>query len=225
MGEISKLKLQAYQDSKYSKKVANSGFTAQINPNQIAYTYPDFENLDAEMAAGELFLRPQVEMKPPSYDLELLLDETGAIPKIKGTKSKTIIKQVKLLELICTKYNGESHSLNYVMITYGSIILKTICRKFGVAFTKFQANGNPVRAKVNMTFQVYHNPLTGNKLKGKKSPDLTRVIQAKAGDTLPRLCFKYYGDVKHYPQVAAFNGLSNLTYLAPGQQIIFPPLD
>lgn len=225
MGKISKLKLQAYQNSGFKAKVAGGNFIAQINPSQITYAYGQTSPPKNKLASGDQFRQPTVEMNPASYSLELLLDRTGAIPALPGETRKPISKQVKQLEKICTGYNGEAHSLNCVEIIYGTFIMHTICKGFNVDFLKFKNNGSPMRAKVKMDFQVFNNPLKANKKKGKKSPDLTRVILAKAGDTLPRLCFNYYGDVKYYPQVAAFNSLSNLTYLAPGQQIIFPPLD
>jgi nucleoid-associated protein YgaU len=45
-----------------------------------------------------------------------------------------------------------------------------------------------------------------------------------AGDTLPQLCYKIYGDPRYYLQVADRNTISNFRTLSPGDRIVFPPI-
>ena len=58
----------------------------------------------------------------------------------------------------------------------------------------------------------------------KSSPDLTHVIEVRAGDTLPNLCNKVYNDPSYYMQVARVNNLSDFCRLVPGTRLVFPPL-
>ncbi len=53
---------------------------------------------------------------------------------------------------------------------------------------------------------------------------MSHLITVKSGDTLPLLCHKVYGTSVHYAEVARANGLSNFRDLAPGTQLLFPPL-
>jgi len=56
------------------------------------------------------------------------------------------------------------------------------------------------------------------------SPDLTHVRKVKAGDTLPLMCYRIYGDPKYYIQVAKVNGINNFRKLTAGTDIFFPPI-
>ena len=50
-----------------------------------------------------------------------------------------------------------------------------------------------------------------------------RVV--KAGDTLPALCARIYGDPGWYLAVARFNGLDNFRVLPAGTRIVLPPAE
>jgi nucleoid-associated protein YgaU len=56
------------------------------------------------------------------------------------------------------------------------------------------------------------------------SPDLSHLVEIKAGDTLPLLCHRIYGDPAYYLQVARFNGLKDVNRLTAGARLHFPPL-
>jgi nucleoid-associated protein YgaU len=58
----------------------------------------------------------------------------------------------------------------------------------------------------------------------KSSPDLSHLVTVKAGDTLPLLCCNIYGSSVYYLEVARVNGLAHFRDLAPGMQLLFPPL-
>ena len=59
----------------------------------------------------------------------------------------------------------------------------------------------------------------------RQSADLPHIRKVRAGDTLPLMCFRIYGDSKYYLDVAAANGLDNFRSLVPGTEIRFPPID
>ncbi len=82
----------------------------------------------------------------------------------------------------------------------------------------------PLRAKISLTFVEYISPAEIVKEEGKKSPDLTHLVQVRAGDTLPLLCDRIYRDSRYYMDVARINGLSSFRHLTPGMTLRFPPL-
>jgi nucleoid-associated protein YgaU len=57
-----------------------------------------------------------------------------------------------------------------------------------------------------------------------QSPDLTHVRLLRAGDSLPLLCHRIYGDAARCVQVAQANGLDSFRELEPGTRVVFPPL-
>lgn len=83
----------------------------------------------------------------------------------------------------------------------------------------------PIRAVANTTFKGSIEERKRTALEKKSSPDLTHILQVKAGDTLPLMCKKVYGDPKYYLQVADVNGLGNFRRLEPGMELVFPPID
>ena len=58
-----------------------------------------------------------------------------------------------------------------------------------------------------------------------QSPNRTHVVRVRAGDTLPLLCQRIYGNPGYYLQVARFNHLVDFPQLKPGQILTFPPLN
>ena len=83
------------------------------------------------------------------------------------------------------------------------------------------AGGRPV---ITATFTDNSDDKTRVALAQDHSPDLTHVRLVKAGDTLPAMCFKIYGDPRFYLEVARANGLDNFAKLVPGTRVFFPPL-
>jgi LysM repeat protein len=68
------------------------------------------------------------------------------------------------------------------------------------------------------------DPKTEVKVKENSSPDLTHQITVKAGDTLPMLCQKVYGDRQMFHEVARVNNLLSFRHIEPGTELIFPPI-
>ena len=57
----------------------------------------------------------------------------------------------------------------------------------------------------------------------KSSPDLTHLREVGAGDTLPLMANRIYGNSADYIKVAKYNNLKAFRQLIPGQKLFFPP--
>ena len=91
-------------------------------------------------------------------------------------------------------------------------------------YTLFTHEGAPLRAEISLSF-VSSKPGKEEALKtNKKSPDMTHIVTVKAGDTVPHLCYRIYGDSAYYKQVARFNNITNFRDIKPGVTLHFPPL-
>ena len=91
-------------------------------------------------------------------------------------------------------------------------------------YTLFKPSGEPLRVKVNLSFEGRMTKDKQKLLNEKSSPDLTHVIQVQAGDTLPLLCHRIYNDSSYYMQVARINKLVDFRNIEPGDELLFPPL-
>ena len=58
-----------------------------------------------------------------------------------------------------------------------------------------------------------------------KGGSVKHLIEVKAGDTLPLLCYQIYQDCTYYIDVAKINNLTNFRDLKPGIKLQFPPLN
>jgi nucleoid-associated protein YgaU len=91
-------------------------------------------------------------------------------------------------------------------------------------YTLFKSSGVPLRARAEMKFLGFVSTEEGRLSANRSSPDLSHSVLVTAGDTLPLLCQRIYGDSRYYPEVAAFNGLREFRRLVPGTRLNFPPL-
>lgn len=151
---------------------------------------------------------------------ELVLDGTGVVP---GT-TKTVKQQVESLRDAVYTYVGDNHEAPIVQVLWGSLIFYGRAEGLKFDYTLFKPNGEPLRAKISLTFVEYISPQQIVKEEGDNSPDLTHLVVVQAGDTLPLLCERIYRDSAYYMEVARFNGLSSFRHLQPGTNLRFPPL-
>lgn len=103
-------------------------------------------------------------------------------------------------------YDGENHEPNHVRLLGGSLIFCGRLESMSVEYTLFKPSGKPLRAN-------------------RSSPDLSHVIEVKAGDdALPLLCDRVYKDCSCYLEVARVNHITHFRDIAPGRKLHFPPL-
>ena len=58
----------------------------------------------------------------------------------------------------------------------------------------------------------------------KRSPDVSRLVTLKEGQTLAALCYEIYGDPLLVGQVARFNNLNGYRNIPAGTEILLPML-
>ena len=79
--------------------------------------------------------------------------------------------------------------------------------------------------KCGLTFKEFKEENLRVAEENNQSPDLTHYRDEKKGDTLPLMCFRIYGDSRHYMEVARANKLANFRNLTVGEQVFFPPFE
>ena len=95
---------------------------------------------------------------------------------------------------------------------------------FTVAYSLFKPDGSALRATINLKLTESKDYKTKAKEAQKSSPDLTHMRTVKAGDTLPLMTYRIYGDSSYYTEVARVNKLRSFNDIKPGDQIYFPPI-
>jgi hypothetical protein len=210
-------------------------FKAMINPE--SFTYRHGISYEEPKAQGAL---PSVgdfsKYAPEEVDFSLLLDGTGFMASVKRDPKSgaaqsvsaepvlSVEKRIKQLKSVVFTFDGSVHRPNIVCLVWGNFTLYCCLTKIEIQYTLFNQQGEPLRAKVDLAFKGYLTKREESLRANKSSPDLTHIVEVKAGDTLPLLCQRIYQDGSYCPEVARANNLTSFRYLKPGTKLIFPPL-
>jgi nucleoid-associated protein YgaU len=200
----------------------SNAFEAMINPS--GYNHKFF----VKYTSNEVLGAPATEKKynassPEKITLnELVLDGTGVVTLSGLTDVKD---QVAQLQAVIYTYEGEKHEPPIVQVQWGgNLLFYGRVESFTVNYTLFKPNGDPLRAKIDLTFVEYKSTQEISKEANQSSPDLTHIVEVKAGDSLPLLCYRIYQDCSYYKEVAKINNIINFRDLQPGAKLRFPPL-
>jgi hypothetical protein len=226
MAGLEKLTIIAYDNNKYQGS-GTGKVEVLINPDKYTHAYRIcYSTLEAPGSPGG---SPKFNRVPSDHvSFELVFDGTGIIgSKIPGVipgKTENVAIQIQKFKDVVFKYNPKMHSPNFIQLSWGTLVFNCRLTGLDINYTLFQPDGTPLRAKASATFIGFDSEETLARMAKKKSPDLTHVVKVKAGDTLPLLCFKIYGDASYFIQVAEKNNLTDFRELKPDTDILFPPI-
>lgn len=216
-GELKKLKIESYTDPEYQGSPA-SEFEVMFNPKSYSVKYA--VEYDDEQGMGTTGLPQRFKQsKPSEFSLEFILDGTGA-----SADKREVSALVDDFLAVAYEYDGDLHRPRYLKLSWGTLLFNCVFKAANITYTLFKPDGSPLRAKVGATFFGFVEDKRRVAEEGATSPDLTRVHTVTAGETLPLLSFRYYGDQMHYLDVAVVNGLTDMRALSPGLRLVFPPL-
>lgn len=106
---------------------------------------------------------------------------------------------------------------------WGTVSFYGVIEKVSKKFTMFKDDGTPVRATANVSFKKY--PDVKEQIPRRNSPDKTKRKVVNMGDTLWRLAATAYGDPQKWRNIADANEITNPRKLAPGAEIVIPPIE
>jgi len=226
MGELKKLTITAYKDEKFTEKVsftdgASPSVAVMINPEEYTHSHSvNYDSKDQPSGSGGQTIKYNIT-EAETITFKLLYDATGVLTSPNPCPDLTV--EISKLKNVVYKYNGAIHSPNYLMLSWGTLLFKCRLTSLELNYTMFKPNGNPLRAKINLSFKGFIDPNTLNLALQKESPDLSHMVTVMAGDSLPVLCYKIYGNSAYYMAVAVHNKLADFRDIQPGDKLLFPP--
>lgn len=225
-GSLEKMTVTAYRQDDYTQQVGTP-FKVMINPEKYSHGYEIcYTDPQAQGSPGG---SPNFNKTPSeTVSFELVFDGTGVVPTdVPGVVPYTgdgIAEQIATFQELAFSYDGKVHSPNYLKIVWGSFLFKGRLSKLEVSYTLFKPDGTPLRARAQITVLRYTNEERLAKGANRQSPDVSHLVTVQAGETLPLLCFRIYGDSAPYPQVARANDLTDFRRIPAGRELLFPPL-
>lgn len=160
-----------------------------------------------------------------TFSLRLVFDTTDT-----GKPASKYSNDVLKLMEVDTSLAGYREEINngrppWVKFHWGEHLhsFKAVITSANVEFAYFSAEGTPLRANVDLSFEQYEpdanwgpqNPTSG-------TPDPKRTHQIQVGDSLDRIAAKYFGDSTKWRDIAALNGIADPLDLKPGRLLSIP---
>lgn len=203
---------------------SKDGFEVMINPASYSHGFTVKSN--KKEAIGKSGADNKYSgVQPETVGFDIVIDGTGVVNlPIPGLGSPDVKTQVEQLKDVIYTYDGTSHAPNHVRLLWGALIFFGTLDSMSVDYTLFKPSGEPLRAKLKLSFSGFVSKEEESLRANRSSPDLNHIVEVKAGDTLPLLCYRIYQDSSYYAEVAKVNNLLNFRSLNPGDRLHFPPL-
>ncbi len=192
-------------------------YIAMFNPekfsvsNQIDYNY---DRTQGSTGSEQRFDK----VSPRSFSFEFLIDGTGASGEI-----RIVDADIKLFKYT-VGYIGDTHRPTYLIINWGTFLVRCILKSLTVNYTLFTAFGIPLRATINASFEEYITQELEQLQNFLSSPDVTHVRTVTASDRLDLMSYNIYKDSKYYMELARVNKLNQFRKLNVGDKLVFPPV-
>ncbi|NNJ11016.1 LysM peptidoglycan-binding domain-containing protein [Chloroflexales bacterium ZM16-3] len=170
---------------------------------------------------------PQVEFsngQPATLQMQLLFDTYTEGKDVRKVYTDRVWALMLVDEGLKDKKNQKGRPPKVRFHWGSSWSFDAVITSITQRFTLFLADGTPVRALLDMSFQQ----ITDEKLFPKQNPTSggvggERVWTVQEGDTLRQIAYREYGDVGQWKLIAEANRLDDLRHLRPGAQLTIPP--
>nr|WP_129734263.1 hypothetical protein [Parabacteroides goldsteinii] len=217
---MGKMTLTAYTDDSFNSEY-KSVLELPINPDKVKLTkgihYAEDKQLGS-LNGSNVYVR----YRPETLYFECLLDMTNAMED--DDQKKPVRNVVNDIEERLYFYNSDGHRPSFVKVQYGDISFYGQLKTLETEYSLFDPDGIPLRANLKVTLTGYCSQKEEKKRFSKRSPDVSRLVTLKEGQTLAALCDEIYGDPLLVGQVARFNNLNGYRNVPAGTQVLLPML-
>lgn len=150
-----------------------------------------------------------------TLEMELLFD---TYEQLRDVREETT-KLTRLLDI-----NPETHAPPVLLFVWGSLRFQCVLARANQKFVLFLPSGQPVRARVQVTFNEFSNSSLEAKEIKRETADFTKVHVVGQSDTLSSIAAKVYANATLWRPLAIRNGIDDPRTIAPGQRLVVPRL-
>lgn len=224
MGKLEKIQITAFINPERTDKGETLSF--DVNPTQVSSRHENqFSQARGINTSGRT--APYAKTYSDVFSIQLIIDDTitsESFSVMAGLTPTKVTEGVQNFLTFCAYMDGEIHEPRFLRLQWGTINFDCRLQSVDVKYTRFDDQGNLIRAELDTVFIADMPDKKRIRLENKKSPDITHTVIVKKGDTLTGLCKKIYGDPELYLTVAKNNGINHFRRLTIGQELVFPPL-
>ncbi|MFB7122225.1 LysM peptidoglycan-binding domain-containing protein [Kitasatospora xanthocidica] len=196
----------------------------QFNPATLVLRKTTEWRRTPSRMAGESALPEFVGSGPRSLSLDVFLDSTA-------THDNSVERAVEQLMTACVPTPAslarKTPASPWIRLDWGT--LKTtsfngVLTGLSVTYSLFDVDGKPLRAVCSLTIdEASVDPAGQNPTSG--SPEARSTHRVIAGDSLPLLAWRAYGDATAWRTIAEANDIDDPLALIPGAELIVPGIE
>ena len=196
----------------------------QFNPNSLALSKSTEWRRKPSRMASQSSLPEFVGSGPRTLSLEVFLDATA-------THDNSVEDRVQKLLVACVPTKAslakKKPASPWVRFEWGSAKTASfdgVLSSLSVDYSLFDVDGRPLRAKCSLSIEEAavdapgQNPTSGSR-------EARRTHRVVAGDSLPHLAWREYGDATAWRVIAEANDIDDPMVLPPGAQLLVPSIE
>jgi nucleoid-associated protein YgaU len=201
-----------------------AGSTAQLDVIELPFNPKEWSITHAAEWKSETTKKsaPPPEFKgpkPASANVEIFLDETD---RESGDISKTVERLRKLVSPEPGTVSSNKPSAPHVLFEWGkAITFRGYVESVAVKYTMFRSGGTPIRGTVTVAMKEFPQPPKGQNPSSGGRPG-QRSHRLVAGDTLPSIAYREYGDPNRWRLLAEANDIDDPLRLRVGTVVMVP---
>lgn len=201
--------------------VSNDQIPVLFNPEE--YTI-NRENNFAQMAIPGLRapLLQFVAGNMQTLEMELLVDSHEAHRNYNEAGQDVRTLTHKITDLM--NIDPTTHAPPVLLFSWGSLTFKCVLARASQRFIMFLADGTPVRARLQVTFNEFVNAELEAKETKRETVDYSHLHTVAQGETLSSIATKVYQNPAMWRPIAINNNLDHPGQIAVGQQLLIPQL-
>lgn len=161
-----------------------------------------------------------------TLEMELLIDtyEENRVGDrvINRAQDDVRVQTRKITELMAI--NSDTHAPPILLFQWGTLSLRCVLAQVSQRFIFFRADGVPVRARLNVTFNEYIDAEREAREVNRQTVDFTKFYQVLEGETLSQIATKFYEDPQKWRPIAIANGINDPRAIFVGQELVVPSL-
>lgn len=150
-----------------------------------------------------------------TLEMELFLDTYEA-----HTDVRARTRQVTDLLIV----DPQTHAPPVLLFTWSSLSFVCVLAKVSQRFIMFEPDGTPVRARLQVTFHEFADPLLQAMAQKNETADYTKLHVVSDGETLSAIAARVYDNPLAWRPIALVNDLDDPRRLSVGQQLVIPKL-
>jgi len=208
-----------------TSKPQNS-FTVLFNPEQYTLERKNsFSPVTVHGLSSPLLQFSHGELK--TLQMELFFDsrEAHSVNSVVRTTVNSDVRQVVDEFLALMDIDSDLHAPPVLEFLWGKRLnFRCVLASASQQYTMFNSDGNPLRAKLNVSFQEFIDFDLEALQVERRTADYTKVHTVTEGDTLAGIAQAMYDDPKLWRPIALRNQLADPRKLPVGKKLVVPRL-